>query len=390
MRTLLKKLWLPIALLLTTAVVVACQPQTVELPVEVTRVVTQTETVVETVIEEVEVEVTRVIEVEVEVEVPVELIPQADPGKLVVYSGRSETLVGPIIRQFAEATGIDVQVRYGNTAEVAATILEEGRNSPADVFFAQDPGGLAAVADAGFLTELPSDILEKVPPRFRSEDGQWVGISGRARTLVYNVNNVPADELPQSLEELTDPKWRGRIGWAPTNGSFQAMVSVMRNVWGEEATREWLRGIQANEPQVYPNNTSQVEAAGRGEIDIGLVNHYYLYRFLAESGESFGARNHFIGDGGPGALILTAGAGILETSPNPDNAERFMQFMLSVPAQQYFASQTFEYPVVEGVLTASLLTPLAELDAVAIDVPLSMIADLQATAEMLRDLGLLE
>jgi iron(III) transport system substrate-binding protein len=385
MRTLLSKFWLVGLLAVVLSTAVACQPQTievpVEVPVEVTRVVTETETVVE----EVTVEVTRVVEVEVEVPAAA-----ADPGRLVIYSGRSESLVAPLIAQFAEASGIEVDVRYGSTSEMAATLLEEGNNSPADIFFAQDPGGLAAAASAGLLAPLPAETLALVPDRFHSETGEWVGVSGRARTIIYNTANVAPEELPQSLEELTDPKWQGRIGWAPTNGSFQAMITAMRTVWGEEATRDWLVAMQANNPQVYPNNTSMVEAAGRGEIDLGLTNHYYLYRFLAESGEAFGARNHFLPDGGPGSLIMVSGVGVLNNAPNQANAQKFVDYLLSVPAQQYFAAQTFEYPVVEGVNTAALVTPLAELDTMAIDIPLSAMEDLAGTAALLSELGLLE
>ncbi|MCI0396539.1 MAG: extracellular solute-binding protein, partial [Chloroflexi bacterium] len=187
--------------------------------------------------------------------------PEADPepetagpgadGELVVYSGRSESLVQPIIDRFEEGTGIEVEVRYAGTAELAATLLEEGANSPADVFYAQDPGGLGAVEAAGLLAPVPAELLAQVPARFASPDGQWVGISGRARVVVYHTELVSQEELPDDMEGFTDPQWQGRIGWAPTNGSFQAMVTTMRAVWGEERTRAWLEGIQANEPVAY-------------------------------------------------------------------------------------------------------------------------------------------
>lgn len=330
--------------------------------------------------------------------------PEADPeavvqvegeesagGQLVIYSGRGESLVGPIIEEFANLSGIDVEVRYGGTAEMAATLLEEGENSPADVFYAQDPGGLGAVQDAGMLTELPQDLLDRVPARFQAPSGDWVGISGRARVVVYNTEAItdPETQLPDDLMGFTDPEWQGRIGWAPTNGSFQAMVTALRAVWGEEQTREWLEGIQANEPIVYDSNTPIVAATGAGEVDVGFVNHYYLYRFIAEEGEDFGARNYFLPSGGPGSLIMVSGAGILETAPNPENAQRFLEFLLSVPGQQYFASQTYEYPVVEGVNPSLLLPPLEELDQQAVDVDLAQLADLQGTVQLLSDVGVL-
>ncbi|MCZ7668360.1 MAG: iron ABC transporter substrate-binding protein [Chloroflexi bacterium] len=312
--------------------------------------------------------------------------------KLVIYSGRSDSLVQPIIDQFAESTGINVEVRYGDTAELAGVLMEEGANSPADLFFAQDPGGLGAVQNAGLLAPLPTEILGQAPPRFQAEDGSWVGISGRARTVVYNTDVItdPASQLPDDLWGFTEPEWNGRLGWAPSNASFQAMVTAMRSVWGDEKTREWLQGIQANNPIVYPKNTPIVAGVAAGEVDAGFVNHYYLYRFLSEEGESFTARNYFLPGGGPGSLILVAGAGILKTAKNAENAQTFIAFLLSETGQQYFADQTFEYPLIEGVSTVAGLPPLAELDAVAAHISLSDLADLAGTQEMLLDLGIIE
>lgn len=313
-------------------------------------------------------------------------------GALVVYSGRSESLVQTIIEQFAAETGIDVQVRYGSTAEMAGVLLEEGQNSPADVFYAQDPGGLGAVQQASLLAPLPADILDKVPARFASDSGEWVGISGRARTVVYNTGAItdPASQLPDDIYDFVNPEWNGRIGWAPTNGSFQAMVTAMRAIWGEDKTRDWLSGIQANNPVVYDSNTPIVAGVAAHEIEVGFVNHYYLYRFLAEEGDSFAARNYFLPGGGPGSLIMVSGAGILKTAQNAANAERFIAFLLSVEGQQYFADQTYEYPVIEGVNTVAGLPPLAELDALAAHIDLSDLADLAGTQEMLLDLSIIE
>ncbi|MBI2872954.1 MAG: iron ABC transporter substrate-binding protein [Chloroflexi bacterium] len=304
---------------------------------------------------------------------------------ITVYSGRSKELVEPIIQQFQDATNIEVKVRYGGTSELAATILEEGKNTPADVFWAQDPAGLGAVSPR--LTRLPDSLLSQADPRFRSSEGRWVGISGRARVVVYNTQRVKEQDLPTDISGFTDSSWKGRIGWAPTNGSFQAMVTAMRKQWGEEKTRQWLLGIKANEPKAYRDNTSIVNAVGTGEIDVGFPNHYYLFRFLQEKGESFPARNYYLQSGGPGGVILVAGAGVLETSKHKDAAQRFVQFLLSPVAQQYFASQTFEYPVVEGVRTHRLLKPLSDIQSPSID--LSDMTDLEGTLKLLRDVGVL-
>ena len=218
-------------------------------------------------------------EVDVEQVVADALAANQQRDSLTIYSGRSESLVDAIIQQFSAATGIEVEVKYAGTAALAATLLEEGANSPADVFFAQDPGGLGSVE--AMLAELPDDLLAQVPEWARSPQGRWVGLSGRARTVVYNPERTAEAELPDDVYDFIDPQWRGRIGWAPTNASFQTMVTAMRTVWGEAKTRAWLEGMQANEPRVYPKNTPQVAAAAAGEIDVGLVNHYYLFRFLA-------------------------------------------------------------------------------------------------------------
>jgi iron(III) transport system substrate-binding protein len=304
---------------------------------------------------------------------------------LVVYSGRSESLVGPVVDLFRDATGIEVAVKYGGTAEIAATLLEEGKNSPADVFFAQDPGGLGAVVD--MLSTLPDDILAPVPPWARSPDGDWVGVSGRARVVAYNTDAVDPSELPDTMEGFADPRWKGRIGWPPSNGSFQAMVTAMRFQWGEERTREWLEGIKANEPVAYPKNTPIVAAAATGEVEVGFVNHYYMHRFLQEEGEGFGARNHYLNGGGPGSVVLVAGAGILETTESRDDAEKFVKFLLSTVAQQYFSAQTFEYPLVDGVAIDSALRPLSELQNSDLD--MASLADLKGTQTLLRDLGII-
>ena len=307
--------------------------------------------------------------------------PPEESGELVIYSGRSESLVAPLIERFELATGIDARVNYAGTGALAATLLEEGDRSPADIFFAQDPGGLGAVIE--LLAPLPAELIERVPDWARSPENLWVGVSGRARTVVYNTDNVSPEDLPDTLEGFTDPRWKGRIGWAPTNGSFQAMVTGMRLIWGEDRTRQWLEGIVANEPLVYAANTPIVAAAGSGEINVGFVNHYYLHRFLAEEGEGFDARNYFLPGGGPGSAVLVAGAGMLKTADNPIAAERFLDYLLSADAQLYFAEETFEYPLIDGVARAGLLPSLDDLKTPDVDV--SDLGDLAATQDLLRE-----
>ena len=313
-----------------------------------------------------------------------------ESNRLVIYSGRSESLVQPLIDQFAADSGLDVDVRYGGTAELAAALLEEGENSPADLFYAQDPGGLGAVEAAGLLAPLPRERLEQVNPFFVPDSAAWVGISGRARVIVYNSTLLTESDLPADIAGFTDPQWRGRIGWAPTNGSFQAMVTAMRAIWGAAETRAWLAGIQANDPVVYSGNTPIVEGVASGEVDVGFVNHYYLFRFLSEQGESFPARNYFLPGGGPGSLLMVSGAGILRSAENEANAQRFIDYLLSETGQQYFSDETFEYPVIAGVAADEMLVPLPALIDLAATVSLTELADLQGTQDLLLDLGIIE
>lgn len=205
--------------------------------------------------------------------------------------------------------------------------------------------------------------------------------------MVYNTKALKPEDLPDSLRGFTDPKWKGKIGWAPTNGSFQAFVTALRLTDGEEAARKWLEGIKVNAPKLYQNNTAIVQAVGAGEIEVGFVNHYYLFRFLKEQGESFPARNYHPRAGDSGAMINVAGAGILTTAKNAKAAERFIEYLLAKDAQQYFADETFEYPLVDGIKTHSVLLPLSQIKIPQID--LGSLADLEKTLKLLRDTGVL-
>jgi iron(III) transport system substrate-binding protein len=307
-------------------------------------------------------------------------------GPLTVYSGRNEELVGPLMEQFTEATGIEVEVRYGDTAELAATILEEGSNSPADVYFGQDAGALGALENAGVLTDIPQESLDLVEDRFRSAAGSWVGVSGRARVLAYNTDNVEEADLPPSVLDLADDAYRGRVGWAPTNGSFQAFVTAMREELGDEQTQQWVEDMIANDVRVYEKNTAIVEAVGRGEIDFGLPNHYYLYQFVTEDPD-FPVANHFFDGGDVGSLVNVAGVGILSTTDKTSAAEEFVVFLLSGEAQEYFRDETFEYPLTRGIEADDRLPALDTIETPDLD--LGDIDDLQGTLELLRAAGAL-
>jgi len=307
-----------------------------------------------------------------------------DDTDLTIYSGRNEELVGPLIERFEEESGLSVDVRYGDTAELAAMIAEEGDNSPADVFFAQDVGALGSVEDQ--LAELPADDLDAVPERYRDPDGRWVGTSARARVVAYSTERVEEGELPDSIYDFTSEEWKGRVGVPPTNGSFQAFVSVLRLDAGDDRARRWLEELAANEPKLYENNTQVLEAIDAGEIDAGFVNHYYLEEMRRENPD-LKVANHFLAKGDPGAFVNAAGVGILATSDHEEAAQRFVGFLLGPEAQTYFAENTFEYPLAAGVEPVGDLPPLEEL--VSPDVTLDRLGDeLEPTLRMLNEVGL--
>jgi len=312
----------------------------------------------------------------------------SDDADITVYSGRSEAQVKPLIEQFTDESGLKVSVRYGASAELAAQIAEEGANSRADLFWSQDAGALGAVGRHGLLAPAPAEAAASVEPRFKAADGTWVGVSGRARVVVYNSAKVPAAELPASVFALTDPKWRGRIAIAPTNASFQAFVTAMRLQAGEDRTRAWLQGIRANEPRTYESNDLIVGAVNDGQVDLGLVNHYYLFQLGNEIGmDKLVARNHFTSGGDPGALVNVAGVAILRSSDAQAEAGRLVSFLLSPPAQRHFAQRNFEYPLIDGVAALPSLTPLDQIDSP--DVDLAQLDRLEESLRLLREVGLL-
>jgi iron(III) transport system substrate-binding protein len=306
-------------------------------------------------------------------------------GPITVYSGREEELVAPLFERFTEETGIEVEVRYGDSAELAATIAEEGDNSPADVFFAQDPGSLGAVDPQ--LEELPEDVLERVDERFRDADGRWVGTSGRTRVLVYNTDALSEDELPRSVLDLTEAEWKDRVGIAPTNASFQAFVTGMRLTLGDDATREWLEEMKANGAKTYEKNLPIVEAVAAGEVDAGLVNHYYLALVKAEQPDAPVA-NHLFAPGDAGNLVSVAGAGVLASSDQQGDAEELVGFLLADDAQRFYVDEAEEneYPLVDGIDPPAGLVPLDEIDGPDVELT-SFGAELESTVELLRETG---
>ncbi|MFI8093094.1 iron ABC transporter substrate-binding protein [Streptomyces sp. NPDC086080] len=307
-------------------------------------------------------------------------------GTLVVYSGRSEELIDPLLKKLEKATGTKVEVRYGDSAELASQLLEEGDRTKAGLFIAQDAGALGALAKEGRLQALPQKSLDKVDEAYRAEDGTWVGVSGRARVIAYNPEKT--DKAPDSVHDLTKAEWKGKVGYAPTNASFQAFVTGMRVLEGDDATREWLKDFKANDPQVYEKNGAILDAVDSGEVTLGLINHYYWFEKAAEVGaDKMTAELHFPVKGDPGALVNVAGVGVLKGGDQSAAAQKAVDYLLSAEAQTYFADTTKEYPLAAGVTSeVEGLPPLDSIEAPEID--LSKLESLQETLVMLQEAGM--
>lgn len=309
-----------------------------------------------------------------------------DANTIVVYSGRSEALVGPLIKQFSADSGIKVETRYAGSGELAAQLVTEGDRSPADVFLSQDAGALGAVSKAGLLAPVDAETLRAVPAQFSAADGTWVGVSGRARVLVYNPSLAP--NPPNTIDGLLAPEWKGKIGFAPGNASWQSFVTGLRVIRGEDGAAQWLRAFKAQDPQAFENNVAVRDAVDSGQIALGLVNHYYLYELIHTKGaDAVTAKNMFMAPGDPGGLINVAGVAVLKSAPNPEGAQAFAAYLVGESAQKYFAEETAEYPLLAGVATSAEMPPLGDLQPPAVD--LSQLDDIEATQELLVETGLL-
>lgn len=305
---------------------------------------------------------------------------------ITLYSGRIPAAIGGVIDMYEAQADRDVQVRFGDTADLAATLIEEGDNSPADVYFAQEPGAIGAVEEAGVLAELPQDILDRVPPEFRDPGGRWVGVTGRARVMAYN-ESIPESELPDSPLGLTDPRWSDSVGWAPATDSMQQYVTALRLKYGDEATLEWLRGMESNGVQDYPDNVSIRDAVASGELDVGLVNHYYVAQAVAAEGPDYPVKVFFPTEG-LGSLLLLTSVGVLDSSERKDEAFDFVRTLLSDEGQEAFTSSSKEYPVARGIpADPSLELPLSEIPPSPGN--LTDIGETQATIQLMQDAGAL-
>lgn len=309
-----------------------------------------------------------------------------EAGSVTLYTGRDEELIAPLIEQFTDDTGIEVEVRYGDSAEMGAQLLEEGAETPADVFLSQDAGAIGVLANADLLADLPDETLDLVDARYRPAEGNaWVGVTGRSRVIVYNPDLV--DEVPESVLDLTDPQYEGQVAWAPGNASFQSFVTALRVTEGEDAAKAWLEDMIANGAQSYEKNGEILEAVNNGDIALGLINHYYWARSQPELGDDLVAELVFPSEGDPGGLVNVTAVGI--TQPGADNpaAQELVDYLMSEAGQTYFVEETFEYPMIAGVGQPDGVPALEELQGPEID--LTDLDSLEETQTLLSDVGLL-
>lgn len=313
----------------------------------------------------------------------------AGDGTITLYSGRDEALIAPLLEQFTADTGIEVEVRYGNAAEMAAALLEEGEATPADVFYSQEAGALGVLSNQGLLAALPADVVEQVDARFRpSNSTDWVGVTARARVIAYNPDLVA--DPPASVADLTDPQYAGQVGIVPGNASFQAFITAFRVAKGEDAARQWLEEMLDNGVvTTFESNGDLLTAVDEGQIGIGLINHYYWARLLPERGGPDGVNAELVFPEGddPGALVNATAVGVLANAAGDPDAMAFVEYLLSEPAQTYFAEETFEYPLLERVADPEGVPALEELQGPQID--LTDLDSLQQTQALLADVGLI-
>lgn len=312
-----------------------------------------------------------------------------DDTSITIYSGRSESLVGPIFEAFTAETGIAVKARYGSSNDMALTLETEGSKTTADVFLSRSPGPTGYLNDLGMLADLDDDVLGEVHTANRSHGGTWVGFAGRARVLVYNIDEVPEDDLPDSVFDLTGPEYAGLVAIPGSNSSFQDWFTVFRLRNGDDAAIAWLDDMVANGSHFYPKNRAIVEAVGRDEVRFGLVNHYYNHQEIAENGDAQRSANHGFAPGDDGGLVIIATAAVIDSSGEKDAANQLLAHLLSDEQQIYLTNKVYEYPLALGVEPADALPPAPTYRVGAVDID-DIAAEFKRTMEIIEASGVLD
>ncbi|GFG49792.1 iron ABC transporter substrate-binding protein [Mycolicibacterium agri] len=310
-----------------------------------------------------------------------------DGDELLIYNAQHESLTKEWIDAFTEETGIKVTYRQGGDTELGNQLVAEGDASPADVFLTENSPAMAAVEKAGLFADLNQDTLDQVPAQFRPATGKWTGVAARSTVFVYNKDRLQPDQLPKSMTDLQQPEWRGRWGGAPAKADFQAIVSAYLQLKGEPATEQWLAGMKTN-AKIYNDNIATMKAVNAGEVDGGIIYHYYWYRDQSKTKEgSADTALHYFKNEDPGAFVSLSGGGVLKSAKKPQEAQQFIKFITSRAGQEVLEKgDSFEYPVASGVPANPALPPLDSLQAPKVD-PSTL--DEQKVTELMTKAGLL-
>lgn len=309
-------------------------------------------------------------------------------GDLVIYSGRTEPLLQPVIDAFkANYPNVNVLLKAGSNSELANALLEEQANPQADVFITTELFTIQSLAQEGILQSYVPAGADQFPAEFLGPDHLWTGLTRRARVIMYNTDLVSQEELPTSIFDLTDPKWQGQIAAAgSTNGSMQAQIAAMRQLIGEQETEAWLNGLMANEVTFFGGHTDVRKAVGAGEFKLGLVNHYYYHLQKAE-GSNVGIIYPDQGDGQIGLITNATSAAVVAGAPHVSAAQAFLDFLVSPEGQKLFAELNYEYPLLEGAALKEEVQPLENSRLADVDVAAAA-ADFDATFDLMERVGL--
>lgn len=309
-------------------------------------------------------------------------------GELVIYSGRTEPLIQPVIDAFkAKYPNVEVLLKAGSNSEMANALLEEQANPQADVFITTELFTVQSLAQEGIFQSYMPVGADQLPADFLGADNLWTGLTRRARVIMYNADLVSQDELPTSIFNLTDPKWKGQFAAAgSTNGSMQAQIAAMRQLIGEEETEAWLNGLIDNEVTFFGGHTDVRKAVGAGEFKLGLVNHYYYHLQKAE-GSNVGIIFPDQGDGQIGLITNATAAAVVNGAPHVAAAQAFLDFLVSPEGQKLFAEQNYEYPLVSGVELHAAVQPLDNFRLADVDV-VKASQDFEATFDLMERVAL--
>jgi iron(III) transport system substrate-binding protein len=310
-----------------------------------------------------------------------------DGDELLIYNAQHESLTKEWIEAFTQETGIKVTYRQGGDTELGNQLVAEGQASPADVFLTENSPAMAAVERAGLFADLGADTLAQVPAQYRPATGKWTGVAARSTVFVYNTGRLAPDQLPKSLLDLQQPAWKGRWGAPPTKADFQAIVSALLQLKGEPATQQWLARMKAN-AKIYSDNIATLKAVNAGEVDGGVIYHYYWFRDQSKTKEmSANTALHYFKNQDPGAFVSLSGGGVLASSDKQDQAQQFIRFITGRAGQEVLEKGTsFEYTVASGVPSNPALPPLDTLQAPAVD-PSTL--DAQKVSDLMTQDGLL-